>query len=186
MRVFTKTVPRNPRNMCGCDIGHRLQNRKSPKMIERDCINRVGFSREAAEECSPRREPWVERPNKIHKPRRGGRNMSHTSGNILLHMIFSTHGRRPLIKSDFRADLFAYLGGIIRETGGTALIVKGTEVDASARRERRSTGSRHAWVHGTRRFKYARVHAHGFTARAMSAAGSPSSVRRTSSTRSTP
>jgi len=52
--------------------------------------------------------------------------MSHTSGNILLHMIFSTHGRRPLIKSDFRADLFAYLGGIIRETGATALIVKGT------------------------------------------------------------
>ena len=52
--------------------------------------------------------------------------MSHTSGNILLHMIFSTHGRRPLIKSDFRADLFAYLGGIIREMDGTALIVNGS------------------------------------------------------------
>ncbi len=52
--------------------------------------------------------------------------MSHTSGNILLHMIFSTHGRRPLIKSDLRADLFAYLGGIIREMDGTALIVNGT------------------------------------------------------------
>ena len=52
--------------------------------------------------------------------------MSHTSGNILLHMIFSTRGRLPLIKSDFRADLFAYLGGIIREMDGTALIVNGT------------------------------------------------------------
>jgi putative transposase len=52
--------------------------------------------------------------------------MSHTSGNILLHMIFSTRGRRPLITSDFRADLFAYLGGIIREMNGTALIVNGT------------------------------------------------------------
>ncbi len=52
--------------------------------------------------------------------------MSHTSGNILLHMIFSTQGRQPLIKSDFRADLFAYLGGIIREMDGTALIVNGT------------------------------------------------------------
>ena len=52
--------------------------------------------------------------------------MSHTSGNILLHLIFSTHGRRPLIKSDFRGDLFAYLGGIIREMDGTALIVNGT------------------------------------------------------------
>ncbi len=52
--------------------------------------------------------------------------MSHTSGNILLHLIFSTKGRRPLIKPDFRADLFAYLGGIIREMQGTALIINGT------------------------------------------------------------
>jgi REP element-mobilizing transposase RayT len=52
--------------------------------------------------------------------------MSHTSGNILLHLIFSAHGRRPLIKPDFRADLFAYLGGIIHETHGTALIINGT------------------------------------------------------------
>ena len=52
--------------------------------------------------------------------------MSHTSGNILLHLIFSTLGRRPLIKPDFRADLFAYLGGIVREIQGTALIINGT------------------------------------------------------------
>jgi putative transposase len=52
--------------------------------------------------------------------------MPHTSGNILLHFIFSTRGRRPLIKPHFRADLFAYLGGIVREMRGTALIVSGT------------------------------------------------------------
>jgi len=52
--------------------------------------------------------------------------MSHTSGNILLHIIFSTRGRRPSIESDFRADLFAYLGGIMREINGTALIINGT------------------------------------------------------------
>jgi putative transposase len=52
--------------------------------------------------------------------------MSHTSGNILLHFIFSTQGRRPLIKADFRTDLFAYIGGIIREMDGTAVIVNGT------------------------------------------------------------
>ena len=52
--------------------------------------------------------------------------MSHTSGNILLHLIFSTQGRRPLIKQNFRADLFAYLGGIIREMHGTALIINGS------------------------------------------------------------
>jgi putative transposase len=43
----------------------------------------------------------------------------------LLHLIFSTQGRRPLIKPDFRTDLFAYLGGIVREIHGTALIVNG-------------------------------------------------------------
>jgi len=55
----------------------------------------------------------------------GRKKMSHTSGNILLQMIFSTHGRLPLIKPDFRDDLFAYLGGIIREMHGTALIIIG-------------------------------------------------------------
>jgi putative transposase len=50
----------------------------------------------------------------------------HTSGNILLHLIFSTHERRPLITPDLRADLFAYLGGIVREMNGTALIINGS------------------------------------------------------------
>ena len=52
--------------------------------------------------------------------------MSHTLGNILLHLIFSTSQRRPLIKPEFRDDLFAYLGGVIREINGTALIINGT------------------------------------------------------------
>jgi len=52
--------------------------------------------------------------------------MSHTCGNILLHLIFSTRERRPLIKPELRDDLFAYLGGIIREMNGTALIINGT------------------------------------------------------------
>jgi putative transposase len=51
--------------------------------------------------------------------------MSHTSGNILLHLIFSTRARLPLIKAEFRDDLFAYLGGIIRAIDGTALIING-------------------------------------------------------------
>jgi putative transposase len=52
--------------------------------------------------------------------------MPHTCGNVLLHVIFSTLQRRPLIKPDFRDDLFAYLGGIVREMNGTALIINGT------------------------------------------------------------
>jgi REP element-mobilizing transposase RayT len=78
----------------------------------------------AAQECSPRRKPWVGN-NEGRSPGGGERRLSHTSGNILLHLIFSTRGRRPLIKPDFRADLFAYLGGIIREIRATALIING-------------------------------------------------------------
>ncbi len=52
--------------------------------------------------------------------------MSHTCGNILLHLVFSAAGRRPLIKPEFRDDLFAYLGGIVRGMQGAALIVNGT------------------------------------------------------------
>lgn len=52
--------------------------------------------------------------------------MAHTAGNLVVHLIFSTKGRRPLITREIRADLFAYLGGIIREMRGTALIINGT------------------------------------------------------------
>src|SRR2546422_7404333 len=53
-----------------------------------------------------------------NQPWRGGRQMSHTCGNILLHLIFSTRKRHPLIKPEFRSELFAYLGGIVREMHG--------------------------------------------------------------------
>ena len=52
--------------------------------------------------------------------------MSHTGTNVVLHLIFSTKNRRPLITAEIRNDLFAYLGGIIREMRGTALIINGT------------------------------------------------------------
>ncbi len=47
----------------------------------------------------------------------------------LLHelFIFSTEGRRPWIKAEFRDDLIAYLGGIVREMNGTALIINGAD-----------------------------------------------------------
>ncbi|MFZ0761454.1 MAG: IS200/IS605 family transposase [Candidatus Sulfotelmatobacter sp.] len=52
--------------------------------------------------------------------------MSHTAGNLVIHLIFSTKERRPLITAAIRTDLFAYLGGIIREMHGTAIIINGT------------------------------------------------------------
>jgi REP element-mobilizing transposase RayT len=79
--------------------------------------------------------------------------MPHTSGNILLHFIFSTKGRHPLIKAEFRADLFAYLGGIVREMDGTALIVNGTSdhVHMLARVRTAHSPSELEWPKPTRR-----------------------------------
>jgi len=52
--------------------------------------------------------------------------MPHTATNLLVHFIFSTKQRCALIKPDFEKDLHAYLGGIIRQIGGTALCINGT------------------------------------------------------------
>jgi putative transposase len=52
--------------------------------------------------------------------------LAHTAANLVIHVIFSTKGRRPLIVPEMRTDLLAYLGGIVREMGGTALIINGT------------------------------------------------------------
>jgi putative transposase len=51
--------------------------------------------------------------------------MGHTATNVLVHFIFSTHNRVPSILPEIEADLHAYLGGIIRETGGVALCING-------------------------------------------------------------
>ena len=53
--------------------------------------------------------------------------MPHTATNLLVHFIFSTKQRCALIKPDFEEDLHAYLGGIVRQIGGTALCVNGTK-----------------------------------------------------------
>jgi len=52
--------------------------------------------------------------------------LSHTAGNLVVHLIFSTKRRLPLITPELRPDLFAYLGGIARELRGTAIIIDGT------------------------------------------------------------
>ena len=51
--------------------------------------------------------------------------MAHTFANLLTHLIFSTKDRLPSIRPEFKADLWAYLGGIARGLEGQALIVGG-------------------------------------------------------------
>ena len=41
------------------------------------------------------------------------------------HIVFSTKERVSLLDSKLKPRLFAYVGGIIRELGGTALLING-------------------------------------------------------------
>jgi REP element-mobilizing transposase RayT len=52
--------------------------------------------------------------------------MAHTYTNLLTHIIFSTKDRLPLIGAELKPKLLGYMGGIVREMAGTALIINGT------------------------------------------------------------
>jgi REP element-mobilizing transposase RayT len=53
--------------------------------------------------------------------------MGHTFTRLLTHVIFSTAGRTPTIDGTIRHDVHAYFGGIVREMGGTAVAIGGTD-----------------------------------------------------------
>ena len=52
--------------------------------------------------------------------------MAQTFTHLLTHVIFSTKERRPLLKAKIRPRLFSYMGGIVRDLRGKALIINGT------------------------------------------------------------
>ena len=51
--------------------------------------------------------------------------MAQTLHPILVHAVFSTKDRAPLLREPTRPRLFAHLGGIVRSLGGEPLIVNG-------------------------------------------------------------
>jgi REP-associated tyrosine transposase len=51
--------------------------------------------------------------------------MGHPYTNLVTHLIFSTKDRLPYISDERRNDVFAYIGGIVRELKGTAINVNG-------------------------------------------------------------
>jgi putative transposase len=53
--------------------------------------------------------------------------MAETFTNLIYHIIFSTKNRQPLITEAHQSRLFDYIGGTIRELGGIALAINGTE-----------------------------------------------------------
>jgi putative transposase len=51
--------------------------------------------------------------------------MSSTHTNLLYHIVFSTKKREPVIMTPIRAELYKYIGGIIRGEGGKVLEIGG-------------------------------------------------------------
>ncbi|HEV8580490.1 MAG TPA: IS200/IS605 family transposase [Thermoanaerobaculia bacterium] len=51
--------------------------------------------------------------------------MAGTFSRLLYHIVFSTKQRAPLIDPDLRAELYPYIGGIIRQQGGWLLALGG-------------------------------------------------------------
>jgi REP element-mobilizing transposase RayT len=51
--------------------------------------------------------------------------MSHTYSQVLLHIVFGTWDRAPMISPQIRDDLYQYMGGIVREARGTLIAVNG-------------------------------------------------------------
>lgn len=53
--------------------------------------------------------------------------MGHTYANVLLHVVFSTKDRRPMIRESFRPRLYEYMSGVARQEFGCALTIGGTD-----------------------------------------------------------
>lgn len=53
--------------------------------------------------------------------------MPSTLTSLNVHALFSTKERRPLIKPEFKDDLFAYVGGISNDLGSVPLAIGGIE-----------------------------------------------------------
>ena len=51
--------------------------------------------------------------------------MPQTLASLLVHVIFSTKNRAPVIAPEFETRLFGYIGGILKECGARAHIVNG-------------------------------------------------------------
>src|ERR1043165_2902374 len=51
--------------------------------------------------------------------------MSHTR--LLTHIVFSTKERVPLLRAEWRSELFAYIGGVIRNHKGALEAAGGVE-----------------------------------------------------------
>lgn len=53
--------------------------------------------------------------------------MSQSLSQMYVHIIFHTKYNQPLIRSEAEKELYAYIGGIIKENGSVPIKINGTE-----------------------------------------------------------
>ncbi|NNE98323.1 MAG: IS200/IS605 family transposase [Pyrinomonadaceae bacterium] len=51
--------------------------------------------------------------------------MPHTYSNLLTHIVFSTKERRHLLTKEINSELYAYLGGLVKELNGKPVSING-------------------------------------------------------------
>lgn len=51
--------------------------------------------------------------------------MAHTYANLLIHALWSTKGREPLLDAEIKPQLFAYMAGVLKRLGGQPLLLNG-------------------------------------------------------------
>lgn len=51
--------------------------------------------------------------------------MAHTYTNLLIHALWSTKGREPLLDAEIKPQLFAYMAGVLKRLGGKPLLLNG-------------------------------------------------------------
>jgi len=51
--------------------------------------------------------------------------MAHTYSNLLVHALFSTKKRAPLLDAELKVELFSYMGGIIAQLRGKPILTGG-------------------------------------------------------------
>ena len=73
--------------------------------------------------------PWNPAPPTTTSPFTGYRKVRQMAGSFTsfrYHIVFSTKGRQPMLTPDVAPRVHAYLAGIVREIGGTCVVVGGT------------------------------------------------------------
>ncbi len=51
--------------------------------------------------------------------------MAHTYTNLLIHAVYSTKHRRPLLADALRPELFSYMAGIVKKLKGKPILING-------------------------------------------------------------